>query len=453
MAALNIPHLTYIRQIPIIGKYIYEALQGVQEGVSTMAVQGNLDPNKDPAPPPNIQAVTATGQNGFLHVSIQDQSEGLTRGTEYVVEHADNKSFINAQQRFIGASRGFTEFIGNDTRFIRAYSTTDASGNSAHVYHGSASSPTPVSGGGTVGPPAYLPSQGAGTGSPGQAGLGQGPVQTRSRNNSFDWSLQSASGRSAGFQSTVAPVQGSVGSASGGSGGGSPVIVVPISATLIGSNALAALIPAPLPSGDVFVGSAGSLPVAKAISGDATLAASGALTLATVNTSSGVPGTFGDATHVPQVTINAKGLVTAVASVAITAGVAQTITSFMPAVMLGSTAVTSYAVQSGICIQTGKLVTILLSISIDTLGAGTGNVTIVLPSPVPTCQNTGTGCFGSLSSFLLLTGTPTAEIDATTLTVTLFQTGATGSAPLTNANLAGGSPGSTFTLSLNYESF
>ena len=136
-----------------------------------------------------------------------------------------------------------------------------------------------------------------------------------------------------------------------------------------------------------------------------------------------------------------------------TSSAAQTITSFTPSVFLGSTAVTSYALRTGICIQTGKQVTVLLSISIDTLGAGTGNVTIVLPSSLPTCQNTGTGCFGSLSAFAALTSTPTAEIDATTLTVQLFQTGSTGSAPLTNANLTGGTPGSTFTLTLNYESF
>lgn len=52
--------------------------------------------------------------------------------------------------------------------------------------------------------------------------------------------------------------------------------------------------------------------------GDATGTLPGALTLATVNVSAGVPGTFGSATQVGQVTINAKGLVTAVSNVAIT---------------------------------------------------------------------------------------------------------------------------------------
>lgn len=55
-----------------------------------------------------------------------------------------------------------------------------------------------------------------------------------------------------------------------------------------------------------------------ALTGDITTSAGAvATTLATVN---GNVGSFGDATHVPAVTVNAKGQVTAVSSVAITAG-------------------------------------------------------------------------------------------------------------------------------------
>jgi len=43
-------------------------------------------------------------------------------------------------------------------------------------------------------------------------------------------------------------------------------------------------------------------------------------TLATVNTSPGVPGTFGDSSHVAQITVNAKGLVTGVTAVSISGG-------------------------------------------------------------------------------------------------------------------------------------
>jgi hypothetical protein len=56
-----------------------------------------------------------------------------------------------------------------------------------------------------------------------------------------------------------------------------------------------------------------------ALTGDVTASGSGsvAATLATVNSN---VGTFGDATHVPQFTVNGKGLITGVTSVTITAG-------------------------------------------------------------------------------------------------------------------------------------
>ncbi len=59
----------------------------------------------------------------------------------------------------------------------------------------------------------------------------------------------------------------------------------------------------------------GSSWVSKAVSGDVTLASSGAVTLATVNSN---VGTFGSATQVSQVTVNGKGLVTAATNVTIT---------------------------------------------------------------------------------------------------------------------------------------
>lgn len=59
-------------------------------------------------------------------------------------------------------------------------------------------------------------------------------------------------------------------------------------------------------------------PAFKAISGDATLASAGGLTLATVNTN---VGTFGSATQVAQVTLNGKGLTTAAVALTITPAV------------------------------------------------------------------------------------------------------------------------------------
>lgn len=68
-------------------------------------------------------------------------------------------------------------------------------------------------------------------------------------------------------------------------------------------------------NGQVFLGVTSSAPVWSTMSGDATIANSGALTFATVN---GNVGTFGSATQAPQFTVNAKGLITAAANVTIT---------------------------------------------------------------------------------------------------------------------------------------
>jgi hypothetical protein len=65
----------------------------------------------------------------------------------------------------------------------------------------------------------------------------------------------------------------------------------------------------------IWVGNASNIATDVAMSGDATLANTGAITLATVNANTG---TWGDATHVGQFTVNAKGLITAAASILIT---------------------------------------------------------------------------------------------------------------------------------------
>ncbi len=67
-------------------------------------------------------------------------------------------------------------------------------------------------------------------------------------------------------------------------------------------------------SANVLIGS-GTAWVSHAFSGDFTISNAGVATLATVNAG---PGTIGDGTHVAQITVNAKGLVTAASAVSIT---------------------------------------------------------------------------------------------------------------------------------------
>jgi hypothetical protein len=82
----------------------------------------------------------------------------------------------------------------------------------------------------------------------------------------------------------------------------------------------AAIVPNTAPaSGQVLVGNASGTAYAPvSASGDATLASTGALTLATVNSN---VGSYGSATAAPAVTVNAKGLVTAVSTNTITPAV------------------------------------------------------------------------------------------------------------------------------------
>ena len=68
---------------------------------------------------------------------------------------------------------------------------------------------------------------------------------------------------------------------------------------------------AAMTNGQLLVGQTSAAPSPETVSGDATLAASGAVTLATVNSNIG---SFGSSTSIPNFTVNGKGLVTAAGS-------------------------------------------------------------------------------------------------------------------------------------------
>lgn len=224
---MEIPHVDYFRNLeidpergvadPQFGRRLAEALKAIQRQARNYELQANLNPTGQPSAPPNIQSVTATGANGFLHVAIEDQSAELSRGVNYYVEHSAFPDFRDAQVRNIGDARAIDLPIGNATRYVRAYSAYPGSPPSAHVYHGSPVAPLAVQGGGAQGPPAWLPSQGSGTGAPGQVGVGPGPLPRRTAATGVQWTGRAVGGPS-GPLSTGLPV--SPGGATPGSGGG-----------------------------------------------------------------------------------------------------------------------------------------------------------------------------------------------------------------------------------------
>jgi hypothetical protein len=173
---MAIRNLAYLREKD---PRLYETITDLITQVSNVAQQTNSNPNGPPSAPPAINSIKVTGQNGFFHVAITDQNPSVSRGISYFVEHDSSPQFTNPQIIHIGTSRNVTLAMGDVTRYFRAYSSYQGSAPSAPAYHGSAANPLPVSGGGSNGGPAFLPSQGSGTGSQGQGLSGFGPIPSR----------------------------------------------------------------------------------------------------------------------------------------------------------------------------------------------------------------------------------------------------------------------------------
>jgi len=131
--------------------------------------------------------------------------------------------------------------------------------------------------------------------------------------NGTAWVLQSVSSGSVSSVSANAPL-------SVGGTASAPVISLPAATTSVDGylksadwNTFNGKQSASLVSGKVWIGNGSGLAEAQSLSGDAALAANGALTLATTTTAA----TKGTAQNVPQITYDAKGRITSVTEVAI----------------------------------------------------------------------------------------------------------------------------------------
>ena len=180
---LNIQNLDWLRKVtveghPEFGAKLYSALLSVQNAHNNVEQQPNSDSDSEPAAPPAINGLKVTAQNGHFSWEITDTNQ-IYRGAHYFLEHADNPHFTNPIQIQAGPARNGSVFLGNATRYWRAYSSYGTSPASSPIYHGGAQ-PIAVTGGGSVGAPATTVNQGAGTGAPSVGLVGYGPVQYRS---------------------------------------------------------------------------------------------------------------------------------------------------------------------------------------------------------------------------------------------------------------------------------
>lgn len=158
---------------------LFEALSDIIQRHDNLSQQVNGNSTGQPGPPPAIDKLTVTGQNGHFHVQIQHNAP-IYRGIQYYAEFSTNPGFTSPHVIHMGDSREHTQFLGNGSYYWRAYAAYASSPAGAPAYHGGSINPLPVSGGGAIGGPALLPPQGSGTGLPGEGLSGPGPIPFRS---------------------------------------------------------------------------------------------------------------------------------------------------------------------------------------------------------------------------------------------------------------------------------
>lgn len=172
--------LPAIRQIPQYGQKLYDALQSFVDQTNQAHANAAVG-SSALAPPPRLDDFQVTKDtNGFAYFGIKHGAP-IQRGIHYIVEHADNPAFTNAHQHVETTSRNPPPlFIGNSTRYFRAYATYQGSNVTSPIMNFGGDTPTAVTGGGTA-PAAFQQSFGAGTaptdGS--KPGTGFGPVLYR----------------------------------------------------------------------------------------------------------------------------------------------------------------------------------------------------------------------------------------------------------------------------------
>ncbi len=408
---MKLPNLPWLRklstpEIPDLGLRLHSIFQAVARQSQAISEQGNYNPQGQPEAPPPVQGITVSAENGFHTVTLTDQNSGTRRGVNYWLERDTSPDFPNPHPIDLGQSRHHTEQLGNGTYYWRGFNSYGSSAATKPVYHGG-TTPIGVNAGGSIGPPPSLPSQGSGTGAPGQGLVGPGPVLKRSEiSGGPNWRDQ---GPGPGRRSTstagggVAPPSATPGGGPSGlplseaaisdcetlvsvagtntitattanpyaslaanflvrfipantnagavtlnvnsigakavtkngttalSGGellaGKEYIalydgtrfqvlgsIAPASAKVLASDANGVPTAAALATNKIYIGDGSNLPAEQTMSGDATLAASGALTLANTGVT---PNNYGDNTHVAAFSVDSKGRITGASDVAI----------------------------------------------------------------------------------------------------------------------------------------
>jgi|SRR5579872_3059940 len=172
---LNIPGA------PDLGTKLAEWMEQTGRAFNNLEQQTNSNATGTPEAPPPINSLNVTANDGHFQIAINHDGAEFYRGVRYFVEHSDSPQFSNYHTEELGTTRNANLFLGNATRYFRAYAAYPASPPGPPIYFGGKGQPQPVTGGGTVPGPAFAPSQGSGTGTANQGPpSGPGPTAFRS---------------------------------------------------------------------------------------------------------------------------------------------------------------------------------------------------------------------------------------------------------------------------------
>ena len=186
---LVLKNLTYIKslvfpQAPELGTKMAELIESMSQWVNNIEQQTNSNATGEPNAPPPINSLNVTASNGHFQIAINHDNTQLYRGVNYFYEHSASPNFTNPHIVDMGTTRNHNLFLGNTTRYFRAYAAYPGSAPSPMVYHGSQASPRAVTGGGSIPGPSFSESQGSGTGTAGQPHSGFGPIPYRTSTGS-----------------------------------------------------------------------------------------------------------------------------------------------------------------------------------------------------------------------------------------------------------------------------
>lgn len=184
--ALNFEtEITFLENIPSIGRYLGTVLRGFQNGVNNLGQNLGAEPAGTIPAAPQIQGLTVKANNGGVHAVIADNN-AISKHVNYFVEYDTNPAFTQPHVEHLGASRsrmlnlpGKTDSGATQQFYFRAYSQY-LGGNPGKPVHFGGTTPTPVSPGGNV-QMTLIPSTGSGTAQPNgqQGGSGFGKVLFR----------------------------------------------------------------------------------------------------------------------------------------------------------------------------------------------------------------------------------------------------------------------------------